>query len=144
MSIMPFLTGLGTCPRSFHFSCQNVCILDTVVPIIIKTIQTCGSYPHVPVSSPNPPCAHQHKPDVLVPQQMPANRSIVASGSADGTVMMWDVRATARGPTQTLRGHRDRVTGLLASGASVYSCSEVKRWLNFLTFSVRARRGKAL
>ncbi|CAN0565170.1 unnamed protein product, partial [Laminaria digitata] len=55
---------------------------------------------------------------------MPANRSILASGSADGTVMMWDVRATARGPTRTLRGHRDRVTGLLASGGSVYSCSE--------------------
>lgn len=50
---------------------------------------------------------------------------MLASGSADGTVMMWDVRATARGPTHTLMGHRDRVTGLLASGGSVYSCSEV-------------------
>lgn len=58
-------------------------------------------------------------------QQMPANRSVLASGSADGTVMMWDVRATAKGPSYTLRGHKDRVTGLLASGRSVYSCSEV-------------------
>lgn len=39
--------------------------------------------------------------------------------------MMWDVRATAKGPSHTLRGHTDRVTGLLASGGSVYSCSEV-------------------
>lgn len=60
-----------------------------------------------------------------ITQQMPANRSVLASGSADGTVMMWDVRATARGPSYTLRGHADRVTGLLSSGGSVYSCSEV-------------------
>ena len=39
--------------------------------------------------------------------------------------MMWDVRKTAKGPSYTLRGHTDRVTGLLASGGSVYSCSEV-------------------
>lgn len=57
---------------------------------------------------------------------MPANRSVLASGSADGTVMMWDVRATAKGPSYTLRSHTDRVTGLLASGGSVYSCSEVR------------------
>lgn len=43
--------------------------------------------------------------------------------------MMWDVRATAKGPSYTLRGHTDRVTGLLASGGSVYSCSEVGFWV---------------
>eukprot|EP00903_Cladosiphon_okamuranus_P012628 g11814.t1 len=65
-----------------------------------------------------------HTGPVTCVQQMPANRSVLASGSADGTVMMWDVRATAKGPSYTLRGHTDRVTGLLASGGSVYSCSE--------------------
>ncbi|CAN0205111.1 unnamed protein product, partial [Ectocarpus sp. 12 AP-2014] len=65
-----------------------------------------------------------HTGPVTCVQQMPANRSVLASGSADGTVMMWDVRATAKGPSYTLRGHKDRVTGLLASSRSVYSCSE--------------------
>eukprot|EP00752_Nemacystus_decipiens_P001367 g1356.t1 len=65
-----------------------------------------------------------HTGPVTCVQQSPANRSVLASGSADGTVMMWDVRKTAKGPSFTLRGHTDRVTGLLASGGSVYSCSE--------------------
>jgi WD40 repeat protein len=36
--------------------------------------------------------------------------SLLISGSADRSVMVWDTRATARGAMHCLNGHQDRVT----------------------------------
>ncbi|CAM9438271.1 unnamed protein product [Discosporangium mesarthrocarpum] len=65
-----------------------------------------------------------HTGPVTCAQKMKTERNILASGSADGTVMMWDVRSTARGPTRKLRGHGDRVTCMVGGPDSLYSCSE--------------------
>eukprot|EP00953_Heterococcus_sp_UTEX-ZZ885_P033814 17573-Heterococcus_DN1.PRE.5 len=42
--------------------------------------------------------------------------SLLISGSADKTVMVWDTRATARGAMHCLNGHQDRVTRYMRRG----------------------------
>jgi transcription initiation factor TFIID subunit 5 len=53
-----------------------------------------------------------------------ASKSAIASGSADTTVQLWDMRSTSRGPMMNLGSHSDRVSCLYRLPRSIISVGE--------------------